>query len=75
MIWDYAGEPIAAHLLADVERLTAELEQNGPASQAFADLLSEPELQMLHHRANQALNERRLPNPPAHRRAVPWPLV
>ena len=75
VIWDYAGEPIAAHLLADVERLTAELEQGGPASQAFADLLSEPELQMLHHRAAQALSERRLPNPPAHRRAVPWPLV
>lgn len=75
VIWDYAGDAIAEDLLSDVERLAAELESGGPARADLADLLTEPELEMLRRRSLRALQERRLPNPPQNRRAVPWPLV
>ena len=75
VIWDYAGEPIADNLLADVAALAAQLEPGRRAQQAFAGLLSDPEIEMLLHRAERALTEARLPNPPPNRRAVPWPLV
>ncbi len=75
VIWDYAGEAIADDLLADVASLAVRLEQGGEAQRALADLLLESELEMLHLRAHRALEERRLPEPPPHRRAVPWPLI
>ncbi len=75
VIWDYAGDAIAEQWLADIEQLAAELEAGGPAHRALAELLSEQELETLRLRAVRALSERRLPDPPQHRRAVPWPLV
>ena len=75
VIWDYAGEPIADGLLADVRGLAAGLGAGGEARGAFAGLLSEAEIEMLLRRAERVLSEGRLPSPPVGRRAVPWPLV
>ena len=75
VIWDYAGDEISERLLSDVEQLASDLEAAGPAHSALAELLTEQELEVLRLRAIRALSERHLPNPPQHRRAVPWPLV
>lgn len=75
VIWDYAGEAIADDLLGDVASLAARLEAGGEAQRAFAGLLSESEIELLLLRAERTLEEARLPEPPPHRRAVPWPLI
>ena len=75
VIWDYAGEPIDPSLIADVESLIAKLSTAGEATAALTGLLSEPEIDELRRRAERAVLEGRLPNPPQGRRPYPWPLV
>ena len=74
VIWDYAGEPIADALLADVAALAAFLQTEAAAAH-FAELLSEGEVAVLQRRAERVLTEARLPEPPVGRRSYPWPLV
>ena len=75
VIWDYAGEPIASTLIADVEELIPDLQCGGQAAAALEGLLSEGEIDLLRRRAERVLEEGRLPAPPPGRRAYPWPLV
>ena len=70
VIWDYAGEAIDSRLLEDVASLAARLPQSG-----LSELLSEGEMAELERRAERALLEGRLPQPPVDRRSYPWPLV
>ncbi len=75
VIWDYAGEPISAELIGDVEALIPSLEGGGQTAATLDGFLSEGEIDLLRRRAERVLEEGRLPAPPAGRRAYPWPLV
>lgn len=72
VIWDYAGEAIAAPLLAEVERLLILIEHGANGLAELADLLHRRERQALCERIERLLEERRFPQPPAWR-PVPWP--
>ena len=75
VIWDFAGLPIPAAILADLGQLCGRL---GDASDAYtrrmAELLSPIEMRMLAQRVDRLLNERAFPLPGAGRN-VPWPEV
>ncbi|MCY3923346.1 MAG: SCO1664 family protein [Chloroflexi bacterium] len=75
VIWDYAGEPISAELIGDVEELIPSLDGGGTAAASLAGLLSDGEIDLLRRRAERVLDEGHLPAPPPGRRAYPWPLV
>ncbi len=75
VIWDYAGEPIDAESLNDVERLIPRLEEGGDAAESLVGLLSPEEIEVLRLRAELVVLERHLPSPPTGRRSYPWPLV
>ena len=75
VIWDYAGEPIAPALIADVEELIPSLEGGGQAASGLSNLLSAGEIDILRQRAERVIEQGRLPDPPQGRRSYPWPLV
>jgi uncharacterized repeat protein (TIGR03843 family) len=69
VIWDFAGEPIDAGLLADVDRVARDL----PA--ALNDLLDGAERAALARRAAAIVRSGRFPDPDPGSRPYPWPLV
>ncbi|HEX2063431.1 MAG TPA: SCO1664 family protein [Acidimicrobiales bacterium] len=69
VIWDFAGEPVPPHLLADLERVTA---SPGPG---LEELLEPGELAALSERVSALSRAKVLPDPGTSRRAYPWPLV
>ena len=75
VIWDYAGESIASSLIADIEALVPSLGAGGGTAAALSELLSPEEIALLSQRAERAVAEARLPEPPTDRRSYPWPLV
>ncbi|MGO9458084.1 MAG: SCO1664 family protein [Acidimicrobiales bacterium] len=72
VIWDFCGEPLPAHLLADIERLVAD-----GLPDALRDLLAPDEAEALGRRASGLLSEGSLPVPDEDREwpPYPWPLV
>lgn len=75
VIWDFAGEPIPAGLLADLRRLHDCLADDGSVvSQEMRQLLSDREMAALQERLQRLLERRAFPNPGAGR-YYPWPLV
>jgi uncharacterized repeat protein (TIGR03843 family) len=74
VIWDFAGEPIGAPLLAAIERLRAGLDERTPLRVQLAPLLSPVEIRALLDRADRLLAERRFPHP-GPGRPFPWPLI
>ena len=74
VIWDFAGEPIPAALLEDLERLRSGLDENGGVQIQLAPLLSSAEIRALRHRSGLLLAERTFPQP-GPGRPFPWPLV
>lgn len=68
VIWDFAGEPVPDAMLADVERVAAEL----PV--ALGELLDEDEGTALVARARRLVAAGRFPDDPGGR-SYPWPLV
>jgi uncharacterized repeat protein (TIGR03843 family) len=72
VIWDYQGDPIPAHLLADLERLCGELGSGTGVAAALSDLLHPVELEALARRIEELLTHRVYP-PPGPWRSVPWP--
>ncbi len=74
VVWDFAGEPIPADLLADLDRFAATLEQPGTLTQSLAPLLLPEEQAALLRRTRRLLRRRRLPAP-GPGRPYPWPLV
>lgn len=75
VVWDHAGEPIPADLLADVAGAASSLSFGGQLYQALSPHLLDVEIQALLDRANALLEEGIFPHPPEDRRAYPWPLV
>ena len=69
MIWDFAGEPLPAPLLADIRRL---LQKGFP--DGLGELVTPPECAALRERAAALLEEAVFPTDPSGMR-YPWPLV
>ena len=69
VIWDFAGEPVPEHLLADIERVA------GGVPDRLARLLDDGEPEALARRARAVLRHPQLPAPHPERRPYPWPLV
>jgi uncharacterized repeat protein (TIGR03843 family) len=69
VIWDWAGEPVADDLVADVARLA----DSGP-SEELCRVLTAAEGEALVARARAVVRHPRLPAPQSER-AFPWPLV
>lgn len=75
VIWDFAGEPIPGDILADVERLRADLASGGELDRGLRALLSPEEVRALERRAGGLLASGEFPQPSDDRRPYPWPLV
>jgi len=74
VIWDFAGQPIPARLLDDVDRFGRDLEGAGPLRSALTDLLAMEEVDALRRRATEIVETGRFPLP-GPGRPYPWPLV
>jgi hypothetical protein len=74
VIWDFAGEPLPAHLCGDVERALKRAEK-GELAELMEPLLSPAEMRMLKRRLRGVLDPRwRFPEP-ASAWSVPWPPI
>ena len=74
VIWNYAGEPVPAGILADLCSLDELLTGESQLGQALVQLLSEREVAALRHRLRHLIETGRFPEP-GPGRVVPWPLV
>lgn len=74
VIWDFAGEPIPADLLADVRGFRARLNDDLVLLDALGELLDTQELAALRRRADRVLAAGRYPEP-GNGRSYPWPPV
>ncbi len=74
VIWNFAGQPLPADLMADLRALRDILNRESQLRQALAHLLSGSELAALRRRLHLLIRSRHFPDP-GPGRAVPWPLV
>jgi hypothetical protein len=72
VIWDFAGEPIAPALLADLEAFALTFDPRGALYTTLCNLVSEDELDMVRRRLRMLLRTGKHPDPGTHRRTVPW---
>ena len=73
VIWEFAGEPVPAHLLEDVGRLELEL-ADGDLREDLEELLSDAEIESLAERGAAFAQSGRYPAP-GPGRSEPWPPV
>jgi hypothetical protein len=73
VIWDFAGDPVPADLLADVDGVAREL-RAGPLRAEMSELLSAAEVDATARRAERLAEVGRFPLPGAGR-SYPWPPV
>jgi uncharacterized repeat protein (TIGR03843 family) len=73
VLWDLAGAPLEAPVLADLEALAAAA-GGGPLAGALCELLEPDEVAAMARRARALVRAGRLPAPRGER-AYPWPLV
>jgi uncharacterized repeat protein (TIGR03843 family) len=73
VIWDFAGQPIPAPLVRDMGTLLERLESRHASAGELEELLLPQEMAALRRRLGFALQHPRFPDPPAGRRAFPWP--
>lgn len=69
VIWEFAGEPVPGHLVADVARVAS------AGVDGSSDLLAPGEVTALTRRAATVASVAHFPDPGPSRRAYPWPLV
>jgi uncharacterized repeat protein (TIGR03843 family) len=74
VLWDLAGEPLEAPVLADLEALAAETAAGTRLAAALGELLDGDEVAAMGRRARALVRAGRLPAPRGDR-AYPWPLV
>ena len=74
VIWDFAGQPLPAGVVADVQALHQVLAADSHLSQALNHLLNEREVTALHRRLRRLIKAGRFPEPGSGP-AVPWPLL
>jgi uncharacterized repeat protein (TIGR03843 family) len=76
VIWEYSGEPIADDLLADLETLAEDLDdETSELGEALCQLLNTVERLALAERVRQLLDSPTFPSPSGHRRNYPWPPI
>lgn len=75
VVWDHAGEPIPANLLADLAKILPVLEPDGVLAIALTPYLLPAEIHALREWGQWLLETGIYPIPPEDRRAYPWPLV
>lgn len=73
VIWDFAGEPIPADLLAALTNFRADLVRSRDLREALGKYINADELDALHARAGALLASGQFPLPPEDRRAFPYP--
>jgi hypothetical protein len=75
VIWDFAGQPVEASIMADIEKLCAALDdESGEYRQRLASLLARSEITAFQARVRALLRRRRYPVPGAGPN-YPWPPV
>jgi hypothetical protein len=74
VIWEFAGQPIPAPLLSDLQALRSRLTQTDPQTETLARLLSHREIDALRQRLDHLLATKTFPEPGPYR-AIPWPPV
>lgn len=74
VIWEFAGEPIPADLLKDVENFRLRLDCDEDLKAALNELLDPLEVAALRRRADRLLATRQYPHPGSGR-SYPWPPV
>ena len=74
VIWEFAGEDVAANLRGDARRLAGELARGEGWVNELRALISAAELRALSQRARRLADVGRYPEPTS-RWAYPWPLV
>jgi hypothetical protein len=72
VIWDFAGQPIPAELLNDIQSL---LNQESALRAALNTLLRPGEIRALIRRAYTLLETQIFPLPTPHQRSYPWPPI
>ncbi len=75
VVWDFAGERIPPHLLADIRRVCEELQGEGALAAALKPLLRASEVRALRRRGLMLVELGVFPQPSATRRVIPWPPV
>jgi len=74
VIWDFQGQPVPAHLLADVCRLGERLESDQDFRDVLLRLITPAELERLQYRIDLVDRLRVYPPPPQYR-PYPWPMI
>jgi len=74
VIWEFAGQPIPAPLLDDLQLLAARLSRSNSEVETLAHLLSPDEMDALSRRLDVLLTTKTFPEPGPYR-AIPWPPV
>jgi hypothetical protein len=75
VLWDFAGQPIAADLLGCMASVPSLLKGDSELHAALAPLLEPREMQAMVLRARRLLQAGVFPPPPKNRRAFPYPPV
>lgn len=75
VVWEFAGEPLPADLLADLERLIAALDAGQALRESLGEHLRPGEISALRSRARRLVEMGCFPDPPSSRRPYPWPPV
>ncbi len=75
VIWDFAGEPIPAEMLADLKALRDKLAPEQGLARGLARLLLPNEMEALCRRLDALIDLGQFPHPNPHRRNHPWPPI
>ncbi len=75
VIWDFAGEPIPAPLLADLQKLAVRLCHDTELQARLVALLSPAEIRAFHQRLDALIAAGHFPHPDPRRRNHPWPPI
>ncbi len=75
VIWDFAGEPIPAPLLADLQKLAVRLCHDTEFQARLAALLSPAEIRAFQQRLEALIAAGCFPHPDPRRRNHPWPPI
>jgi len=74
VIWIFAGQPLPAGILADLQALRDGLAEDSPLNDGLHHLLDEEEVAAFRRRLAQLIEDGRFPEP-GEGRVLPWPLV
>lgn len=75
VLWDFAGEPIPKHLVADLMRVRGALQNEVDWVQQLGAYLTLSEIAALQRRLERLIRNPIFPEPPEDRRPYPWPPI